>query len=1304
MRSKRKERFITVRSEGGLLPIDFLERIARLDGDIDGLKAEQYHLLKHEKINEAINRAWDRLVGCWVSFKSAVKAASTDDPLMRETRERWLLPLFDALGYGRLVGHKAFELDGKSFGISHIWQNTPIHLVGWGVELDRRTAGVAGAAKSAPHGMVQDFLNRSEDHLWAFVSNGKKLRVLRDNVSLTRQAFVEFDLEGMMDGEQFADFRLLWLLCHESRVEAEKPEECWLEKWTKFALESGIRVRDQLRIGVEKAINVLGTGFLQHPANNALRTKLRSGELTRLDYYRQVLRIVYRLLFLFVSEDRDLLLLPDAPVAARNNYKQFYSTQRMRELAGSKKGTQHLDLWQAQRLIFAKLGSDEGCTELALPSLGSFLWYTHAVPDLQYCMIMNRTFLDGIRALAYVEEGKARRAVDFKNLRSEELGSIYEALLEMHPHLDLSTYQFSLSGAEGSERKTTGSYYTPATLVSKLLDTALDPLIESASKRTDAAIRLLKLRICDPACGSGHFLIAAAHRIAKAVASARAEDAEPSPLDYRRALRDVISNCIFGVDVNEMSVELCKVGLWLESIEPGRPLSFLEHKVRCGNSLLGATPALVSSGIPDAAFDAIEGDEADVVRQVRTANRQQTDGYPMSGLIRYSEGIGAITEAIAKIDDRSDDSIPALHDKEQGFSELQTSKEYIQERFVCDAWCAAFVWKLSRGAVTPITREVFGRILSDYQNASPEILAEIRRLREQYKFFHWHLEFPQAFDYKTGEGGFDVLLGNPPWEHAEFKDREWFASRDPAIASAQTGAIRKNMIKALQTSNPTLYSQYVDELRWYDGVTHFIRSSGRFPLTGQGRINTYAVFCELFVSLVKQDGRAGFIVQSDIATGDANQDMFKMLVDEARLFSFYDFVNTEGLFPGLHRTHPHFCLITVGGPNSSTTIDFAFWNTNASHLSDPARHISLTPDDLALVNPNNRTCPIFRSQKDADITKDIHSRVPVLYREGSIPINPWMLVFKQGLFNMSSGSSFFETKKDLEQQGFTLVGEIFVRRVNEHIERFLPLYEGKMIHQFDHRWASYKGLEIEDFPITQKQDISLGVLPRYWVAEAEVNRRLGEHDGNWLLGWRDFTNSTNERTVISSFIPRYAVGDTLLLMFPGETMKQETLGLVANLNSFIVDFVARQKLGGTHMKYPPMKQLPILAPDSYSAACPWEEGITLLEWLRPRVLELIYTSVHLTALGDCFGMDSPFRWDEQRRHRIRCELDAAYFLLYNIERDDVSYILDTFDALKRREERELGGFRTKTQVLSDYDRLCQLSKRNSTLTGDVQMC
>src|SRR5215813_6899301 len=625
MQLRKRNIFTTIRAEGSILPADLLQRINDRDAQLKGLTPDDYHLAGGLKLNEAINQSWNRMLGAWAVLQSAREKLPPTDTGTTVTREKWLLPLFQELGYGRLSAAKSIEIEGKSYPISHLWQQTPIHLVSARVDLDTRTAGVAGASRVSPHGLTQELLNRSDAHLWGFVSNGLRLRILRDNVSLTRQAYVEFDLEAMMNGEQFPDFMMLWLLCHESRVNAEKPQDCLLERWSKAAHEQGTRALDQLRNGVEEAIKALGRGFLAHPANQTLLGRLRKGELDKQDYYRQLLRLVYRLLFLFVAEDRELLFAPEADEKRRERYTRFYSVSRLRRLAERRLGARHGDQYYGLRLMMQKLGNG-GCAELGLPALGSFLFSEEAVADLNGCELANHDLLEAVRALAFITDGHRRRTVDYKNPRSEELGSVYEALLELHPEINAEARQFNLASASGNERKTTGSYYTPVSLVQCLLDSALDPVLVEASKQPDAEQAILRLKVVDPACGSGHFLIAAAHRMANRLATVRTGDDEPAPEAVRTALRDVIGRCIYGVDINPMAVELCKVSLWMEALEPGKPLSFLEHRIQCGNSLLGATPALLKNGIPDDAFKPIEGDDKEYCAEYRKQNKKERAG------------------------------------------------------------------------------------------------------------------------------------------------------------------------------------------------------------------------------------------------------------------------------------------------------------------------------------------------------------------------------------------------------------------------------------------------------------------------------------------------------------------------------------------------------------------------------------------------------------------------------------------------------------------------------------------------------
>lgn len=965
MARRDAERFTAIHTEGGLLPVDLLERILARDSGLEGLSESAYHLVDG-RLHEAITESWTRLARVWTSFQGPLAQVGDKDPATGLTRERWLLPLFRELGYGQLQATKPVDVDGKSYGISHRWQHLSIHLVGWNVRLDERSPGVAGAARVTPHGLVQELLNRSKEHLWGVVSNGRMLRLLRDNASLTRQAYLQFDLEAIFRGELYADFAMLWLLLHESRIEAERPERCWLERWTQTAHQQGLRVLERLRGRVQEAIEALGRGFLRHPRNEALREALRSGRLDGLAYYRQLLRLAYRLLFLFAAEDRGVLLDPQADKAARERYTLHYSTAQLRELAGSLRGTPHGDRWQAFRLVMRKLGTDAGCPELGLSPLGSFLWAPEAAPDLDASELANRDLLLAVRALAWTEETRLRRPVDFRNLGSEELGSVYESLLELHPEIDTAAARFELTSVSGHERKTSGSYYTPRVLIQCLLDSALDPVLEGAARSPDPEAAILGLKVCDPACGSGHFLVAAAHRIARRLAAVRTGDEEPSPDALRRALRDVIGRCLYGVDVNEMAVELCKVALWMEALEPGKPLSFLDHRIVCGNSLLGTTPALLAKGIPDAAFEPIEGDDKAVARALKKRNRQERDGQmelPMAAAVTAT--YGTLAEAFDVLATTGDENIGAIHEKEARYQGLVASDSYRRAQRLADGWSAAFMWWKILGAPAPVTEDVLLRLAQELARVGEETLVEIRRLAAQYGFLHWHLAFPDVFRLpKPGEeadnphtgwiGGFDVVLGNPPWERVKLQEKEWFATRRPDIADAPNAAARRKKIAALETEDPPLWRTWLDALREADGESHVIRNSGRYPLCGRGDINTYSIFAETMRLLLASAGRVGCILPIGIATDATTQLFFKDLMESRSLVCLYGFENEGKLFFGVdHRVN--FCVLVFGRAETATSAEFAAFLRHPDILRDEDRRYSLSAAEIAVLNPNTHT-------------------------------------------------------------------------------------------------------------------------------------------------------------------------------------------------------------------------------------------------------------------------------------------------------------------------------------------------------------
>jgi hypothetical protein len=1282
MSIRTRTQFTTIRTEGEILPPDLLQRVTAGDATLGGLRSDDYHLPKGEKINEAMNRSWNRLVGAWAAFRPAMERAAVGEPGTTLTRERWLLPLFQEMGYGRLASAKAIEIDGKSYPLSHGWQNTPIHLVGFGVDLDKRTPGVAGASRGSPHSLTQELLNRSAEHLWGFVSNGLRLRILRDNASLMRQAYVEFDLQAIMDGEVYADFALLWLLCHQSRVEAEHANQCWLEQWSRAAQEQGTRALDQLRDGVEKAINALGRGFLSHAANQTLREQLRKGDLSAQDYYRQLLRLVYRLIFLFTAEERDLLLDPNATVEASKRYTDYYSIARLRHLAERRAGTKHADLYHGLRLVMDKLGGD-GYAPLALPALGSFLFSAGATPDLNRCELANHDLLDAIRALALTMQGRTRRLVDYKNLGSEEWGSVYTSLLELHPILNAGAGTFELRTAAGNERKTSGSYYTQAGLVNELIESALEPVIRERLSRArtpaDKERALLSLKACDCALGSGHMMLAAARRIARHLAAVRTGDEEAAPEAMRGALRDVIGHCIYGVDINPMAVELCKVNLWMEALEPGKPLSFLDHHIKCGNSLMGATPTLLADGIPDEAFTPIEGDDKAVCTEFKKKNKKERESGQRSmfdAAMQSWERLGDLGASMLNLDELADDTIEDVRRKQELYESLVQSTGYEHGRVWADMWCAAFVWKKTNEFPYPITEEVFRRV---ERNPYPLVVwmrVEVERLRQQYQFFHWHLEFPDVFRLPSlgkapdnaqmdWNGGFDTLLSNPPWERIKLQEEEFFAARDPQIAMAANKAARQKLINTLVQTNPLLAHDFAEAKRAAEAASKFVRASGRFPLTAVGDVNTYALFAEHARSVIAPHGRAGIIVPTGIATDDTTKTFFGDLSVKKALASLFDFENRQGLFPAVD-SRMKFALLTMSGSPVEQSA-FVFFATQVEHLRDERRRFTLSPDEIALFNPNTRTLPVFRTSADARLTKKIYQRVPVLENERTGE-NPWGIRFMT-MFHMANDSGLFVTTP---------------------CEGYVPLYEAKLFHQFDHRWATYENGEARELRREAKVDPSCVVRPRYWVACGEVDEQLKGWEKDWLLLFRNVCRATDERTAIFSVIPRYGVDHSAPLVFVATEGKELTLCFIACVSALVFDYVVRQKLGGINMTFGYVRQFPFLSPTAYMPID--------IDFIAPRVLELVYTAWDMKPFAEDMGyQDEPFRWDEDRRAQLRAELDAYYAKLYGLTRDELRYILDpkdvygedfpseTFRVLKEKEMRSYGEYRTRRLVLEKWD-------------------
>jgi len=1138
-----------IRVEGGLIPAEELTRLTLLaDPKASEQTEPQYRINKGLKLRDEIARDFKIALTLWQDFQ-ALRRRQDVQPHEVTLRE-WLLPLLrEVLHFTDAARCPAIEHAGHQYAIGHAGSggHVPLVFAGFDQPLDLATErfgelnpDTGKTRRRSPFMLAQEALNASDASLWAIVSNGLTLRVLRDNASLTRPAYIEVDLEALFTEELLADFSAFWLLAHASRFGSgdAPPSDCPWERWRATGQQAGVTVRGKLRYQVAEALRALGTGFLSHPANGALRASLHSTQdgYDRQAFFEELLRLVYRLIFLATVEDRRdrgtgerLVFAPDASDGAKARYLAGYSLTWLRERAVRRsEHDRHADLWQALTITFGALAG--GQPALGLPALGG-LFDVDQCSRLDAAQLDNRHLLAAVFQLGWFRAEGGLSRVNYRDMGPEELGSVYESLLELVPDLQglatPTTARLAFVGDDGTDastkgnnRKLTGSYYTPDSLVQELIKSALEPVIaETVKANPERPVEaLLALAVCDPACGSGHFLLSAGRRLADEVALNRAaaerEGGAPTPADYRHALRDVVSHCIYGVDKNPMAIQLAKTALWLEAYSPDRPLSFVDHHLRVGDALLGVLdPKVLEQGIPDEAYAALSGDDREVAKALKKQNKADLKSWRQIAAGDLLTQAGLVAQAVS-VEALGDDTPERLAAKRQVWSENQVEAQRSTFSRMADTYVAAFlVPKLPKAIdAVPLSGHLWA-VMSG-QPTSPELEGAAQALCRQHAVFHWWLEFPQV----AAKGGFSVMLGNPPWERIKLQEEEYFATRSPLVAQAKNKAERTQRIELLREGvllhsvNPdleraegltppnraeiALHASFIAARRGAEAASIFAHDSRRYPLTGVGDVNTYALFAETLLQATAPSGRAGFIVPTGIATDDSTKAYFSQIAGNGRLACLYDFENSDAVFPAVHRSYK-FSLLTLGAASLAEFVCFA---TQVEHLGDPRRRFTLTPNEFTLINPNTRTCPVFRSERDAELTKKLYRAAPVLIAESETDevgnvlrpeMNPWGISF-QRMFDMSNDSDLFADAPALSDT-----------------PKRLPLYEAKMIHQFDHRWATYVNaasgaageVETADVSEAQKTDPAYAVRPRYWVDEREVLARIARVPPRVARAW-----------------------------------------------------------------------------------------------------------------------------------------------------------------------------------------------------------
>ncbi len=760
----------SIRIEGGLLGPDALDQL--MAGELPGQRPADFGLDAKRNLTDEIAAVFADARALWSVFEHRRARLPEDDPATTVTRDTWMIPFLGLLGYEPRYNARAYDVDGLTFAISHRASDAedapPVHIVGAGQELGR--VPPSGRPRLAPHSLVQQYLNRTE-HVWGLVTNGLTLRLLRDSTLIRRQAYVEFDLTGILEEQRFHDFAALYRLLQRTRLPrgVADSSDCLLEGYYTHSLDQGGRVRDRLRDGVEEAIRRFANGFFAHPASEEFRSDLRNGRLGAQDFLRELLRLIYRLLFLMVSEERGLL-------SKDPTYRQHYSVSRLRGLVDLRSAyTEHEDLWLGLRILFRVLQDERFGSLLGLPALNGELF---APLRADGACIRNHDLLAGVWHLSNYEDSGSVRRVNYAALDVEELGSVYESLLELHPHVDLTaappTFDFVRGG---HERRSTGSHYTPPELVAPLIQHALEPVLaerlRGAATREQRERAILAMKVCDLACGSGHILLAAARRLGKELARVRTGEDEPSPERVREATRDVIAHCIYGVDKNPLAVDLCRVALWLESQVEGKPLTFLDHRIRCGDSLVGVFDlAVLEHGIPDEAFKPVAGDDKAAEREAKRRNAAER----AEALLQFPVGqqLQQFAARLREIDELHEDTAAQIHTKAEAYRRIEQSPEFQKLQLACDVWTAAFFQSFPNPAGHVLTTEVLRTALSSGRVLDARLAASVLQAAGERRFFHW----PLAFAEVLAAGGFDVFLGNPPFVgglkiSTNFGDRYW---------------------------------------------------------------------------------------------------------------------------------------------------------------------------------------------------------------------------------------------------------------------------------------------------------------------------------------------------------------------------------------------------------------------------------------------------------------------------------------------------------------------------------------------------
>ncbi len=1196
---------------------------------------------------------------------------------------------------------------------------------------------------------------------WAILTNGARWRLYFQGARSRSEEFFEIDVAALVgvegieteldfDGIDARHGLKLFLTFFRHAAFIQQPWDDERRSFHEYALAEVRRFEE--RVSQDLGHRVFTTVF-PDLADALVRADPKAPNPRDREYLERVreasLMLLYRLLFILYAEDRNLL-----PV--RDKRYHAYSLRRIREDVRDKRdknfsfSTTSTRMWDELRSLFT--GIAKGDSALGLPAYNGGLFEDSDVGLIGRVRVPDSQLAPIIDELSRRAEDTFRAWINYRDLSVQHLGGIYERLLE---------YRLEDEGGKlyarptSFARKGSGSYYTHDDLVNLLINQTIGPLVAErvaefdarietwkrkrelkpddweALEKFDPASRILEIKVCDPAMGSGHFLVALVDYLADKILENISHSAElvatqswakdianpwDSPvtgriadirsrilkaareqgwaidlaqLDDRHVIRRMIlKRVIFGVDKNPMAVELAKVALWLHTFTVGAPLSFLDHHLRCGDALFGGHVRDLKEELDRLAGGLLQQDDMRRVEEARNAMLL----------------IGDLTDI---------DVAEAHHSKalmsqlEDGLRPLNRALDFLQAK----RWAGKAGAEVYQQTWVDLLNHEYGdnvlesvdllskpgiRLHGASQKRAHQVVQSALTLAREVHFLHWELAFPTVWSGTNGNrtGGFDAVIGNPPWDRMKLQEVEWFAERRPEIAKAARASDRKKMIVALEKNDDPLWQEYVNARNLAEAATRIARECGDYPLLSGGDINLYSLFVERAASLIQPHGMVGLLTPSGIASDKGASEFFGGISGGGRLAALFDFENRNNpggsFFPDVDSRFKFCAFVFSGGKRSIKTSGCAFYLHNIAELAAPERILALRAEDFRTVNPNTGGAPIFRSKRDAEITIAIYRCQPVLVdRRAETKTTPpkkvWPVHYTT-MFHMTNDSGLFKRRDELERDGWYPTGLNHWKKASAEA---VPLYEGKMVQMYDHRAANvvvhadnvHRAAQQEATDAAHHKDPKFTPTPQFWVARSDVAEN---YSGEWVLGFKEITAPTNMRTMIACIAPGVGFGNKLPLWIPDKGHEKDYAFaaplMVANLNSFAFDFVVRQKLQGQTLNLFIIEQLPLIRPDQFEAKIKKRK---IADFVRGEVLRLSYTAHDLEPFARDLGYEGPpFKWDEDdRRHRM-ARLDALFFQLYGLSRDDAAYILDGFPIVREHDEKAFDRYLTKDLVLA----------------------